>query len=160
MRLCPFVFAGVALCCAASVARAKEPPKVDRYWKLIHDQAIVEDLKLSPQQQAAWRKALDPLDVSFFPYRGRSAAEAAAALNERCAPAKDALAKIMTPTQRERLEKLQVRLEGTEALLRDDIATKIKLTPDQQAEIAKLIADTRAAQAKVNADVVAAKLDD
>ena len=160
MKLRPFVLAGIALCCAASVAGAKEPAKVDRYWTLIHDQAILDDLKLSPQQQAAWRKALDPLDVSFFPYRGRSAAEAAAALNERCTQAKDALAKIMTPPQRERLEKLQVRLEGTEALLRDDIATKIKLTPDQQAEIAKLIGDTRAAQAKVNADVVAAKLDD
>ncbi len=160
MKLRPSLAASVLLIVGSAIADANEPPKFDRYWTLIHDQAILDDLKISQQQQAAWQKALDPLDVSFFPYRGKTAAAAAAALTERCATAKDALAKIMTPAQRERLEKLQVRLEGTEAVLRDEIAAKIKLTAEQRTEIAKLIADTRTAQAKVNGDVVAAKLDD
>jgi thiol-disulfide isomerase/thioredoxin len=159
MTLRPWLLAS-ALFTLAVAAAAREPEQVDRYWTLIHDQAILEDLKLTPAQRAAWRKALDPLDVSFFPFRGRTAAEATAALNERCVTARAAIAKILTPAQRERLDKLQVRLEGTEALLRDEVAAKIKLLGEQRAEIGKLIADTRAAQVKVNGDVVAARLDD
>ena len=134
--------------------------KVDGYWTLIHDQAVLADLKLTPQQQAAWRQMLDPLDVSFFPFRGKSAAEATAALQERTAQAKGQAAKILTPPQLERLSRLQVRLEGTEALLRDDFAAQVKLTAEQRVEVKKLIAETRAAQTKVNSEVVAAKLDD
>lgn len=155
------VFALLALVLlAAANLPASAAEKVDGYWSLIHDQAVLADLKLTATQLAAWRKMLDPLDVSFFPYRGKSADEAAAALIERTAQAKAQAAKILTPPQLQRLEKLQVRLEGTEALLRDEIATKIKLTEAQRADVKKLIADTRAAQAKVNSEVVAAKLDD
>ena len=125
------------------------PPPPSRDWALFLDldgtlcgyRDIPADVALSPPQQAAWRKVLDPLDVSFFPYRGKSAAEATAALNERCGQAAAALTKIMTPAQRERLEKLRTRLEGTEALLREDLATKIQLTSEQRAEVARLIAD-------------------
>jgi thiol-disulfide isomerase/thioredoxin len=121
---------------------------------------VLADLKLTRDQQAAWRKILDPLDVSFFPFRGKSAAEATAALLERTAKARSQLETILSSEQRQRLDKLLVRVEGTEALLRDEFAAKIKLTAEQRAGIQELIASTRAAQAKVNADVVAAKLED
>jgi peroxiredoxin len=151
--------AAISLVVAISSAHGEESEKQGGYWTLIHDEAVLADLKLSAEQQAAWRKLLDPLDVSFFPFRGKPAAEAAAALQECSAQAKAQIAKILTPSERERLEKLQARVEGTEAILRDDFAAKVKLSPQQRADVKKLITDTRAAQAKVNADVIAAKLD-
>jgi len=145
---------------AAGTVAAEGEGKVDGYWSLIHDQAVLADLKLTPQQLTAWRQMLDPLDISFFPFRGKSAAEATTALVEHTALAKTQVAKILTAAQRERLDKLLARVEGTEALLRDDFAASLKLTAEQRAEVKKLITDTRAAQAKVNSDVIAAKLDE
>ena len=145
---------------AAGTVAAEGEGKVDGYWSLIHDQAVLADLKLTPQQQTAWRQMLDPLDIRFFPFRGKSAAEATNALLESTAEAKAQVAKILTAAQRERLDKLLARVEGTEALLRDEFAAKVKLTSEQRAEVKKLITDTRAAQAKVNGDIIAAKLDE
>jgi len=142
---------------AARIAAAEGEGKVDGYWSLIHDEAVLSDLKLTPQQQAAWRQMLDPLDISFFPFRGKSAAEATKAQLEHTAQVKTQAARILTAAQRDRLEKLLTRIEGTEALLRDDFAAKVKLTPEQRSAVKKLITETRAAQIKLNSDVIAAR---
>ena len=154
-----FLGVGMALALASATA-AEEAAKIDGYWTLVHDEAVLADLKLTPEQRAAWRKMLDPLDVSFFPFRGRSASEATKALLERTEQAQAHAAKILTAAQLQRLAKLQVRLEGTEALLRDDFAGKLKLNDEQRADVRKLIEETRAALAKVNSQVVAGSLED
>src|SRR5262245_61893314 len=60
----------------------------DVYWTLIHDQAVIDDLKLSLDQQLSWRKVLDPLDVRCFPLRNKTEKEALAGFGKASSEAK------------------------------------------------------------------------
>jgi thiol-disulfide isomerase/thioredoxin len=135
------------------------PAPNDPYWDLVHDQAVESDLKLTPTQRKAWRVALDPLDLKCFPFRNKSAAEAQPACSAIVAEAKQQVAKVLKPQQVQRLDQIVLRAQGTDALLRDDTATQLKLTEKQRADIGKAIAETRGAQNKLQRDVLAAKFE-
>src|SRR5262245_4688289 len=105
---------------------AEEVAPTDPYWSLVHDQAVLDDLKLSADQQRAWRDVLDPLDLRCFPLRNKSAAEAEAGFAKAAADAKTQLTKVLKPQQAQRLDQIVVRAQGPAALLRDDIAAKLK----------------------------------
>src|SRR5688572_20162589 len=93
-------------------AQAQDPAPLDPYWTLIHDQSILDDLKLTTDQRKTWRQILDPLDLDCFPLRNKPAAEAeptAARLNK---DAKTQIAKILRPQQTQRLDQLVVRAQG------------------------------------------------
>ncbi len=59
----------------------------------------------------------------------------------------------------QRLDQIVIRAQGADALLRDDIATKLKLTDKQRADIRKLISQTRESRAKLQQDLLASKID-
>ena len=143
---------------ALAVASSDDPTPVDPYWTLIHDEAVLADLKLTASQGEAMRAALDPLDLQCFPLRNRSASEANEGFAKAAAAARKELAKILKPAQNQRLDQIVVRSQGTDALLRDDLAAKIKLTDKQREGIRKLITETRAAKAKLQSDLRANKL--
>lgn len=147
------------LCLAVSASAADSDPKpADPYWSLIHDEAVLGDLKLGPREREALRAALDPLDLQCFPLRNKAASEANEGFAKAAAAARTQLAKLLKPAQNQRLDQIVVRSQGTDALLRDDLAAKIKLTDKQRAEIRKLIVETRAAKAKLQSDLRASKL--
>lgn len=151
--------AGIGLLSLLSAATAAEPPTaVDPYWDLVHDQVVQDDLKLAPAQQAAWRAALDPLDLRCFPLRNQSAEAAQQGLARIVAEAKAALARVLRPGQAQRLAQIVVRVQGTDALLRDDVAAQLNLTSEQRKEIGQTIADTRAGEAKAQKELIAAKI--
>src|SRR5213083_2110721 len=82
---------------------ADDPAPSDPYWSLIHDQAVLDDLKLTADQRTSWREVLDPLDLRCFPLRNKSAAEAEAGFAKAAAEAKAQLAKVLKPQQAQRL---------------------------------------------------------
>src|SRR5262245_23817860 len=110
---------------------AEEVAPNDPYWTLIHDQAVLADLKLTQAQRLAWRQTLDRLDLRCFPLRNRSAAEASKGFSAVQSEAKAELVKILKAQQALRLEQIVTRAQGTDALLRDDIVAKLKLTEKQ-----------------------------
>ena len=56
--------------------------ELDRYWFLIHDRAVIADLELSADEQAAVRKEIDPLDLQFMSLRGTTPEKVAKELPE------------------------------------------------------------------------------
>src|SRR5436190_7279354 len=140
-------------------AVGEDPAPADPFWSLVHDQAVLDDLKLTPEQQKAWRDVLDPLDLRCFPLRNKSAAEAEAGFAKAAAEAKAQLAKVLKPQQAQRLDQIVVRAQGPAALLRADLAVKLKLTDKQRADIKKAIGDARNARLKLEGDLRAAKLE-
>src|SRR5215470_17889635 len=113
---------------------ADSPKPADPYWTLIHDQAVEADLKLTPTQRKAWWATLDPLDLKCFPFRNKSAAEADAGCAPILADAKQQLGKVLQPRQADRLKQIVLRIQGTDALLRDDVTAQLKLTDKQRSD--------------------------
>lgn len=156
---CRWVSIVLAIATLHTAAGSDDPAPSDPYWSLVHDQAVLDDLKLSADQQKAWREALNPLDLKCFPLRNRSAAEAEAGFANAAAEARNQLAKVLKPQQAQRLDQIVVRAQGPAALLRDDLAAKLKLTDKQRGEIKTAIAEARGGRAKLERDLRAGKLE-
>jgi peroxiredoxin len=151
------VTASLVLSCCFVAAEEPSPP--DPYWSLVHDQAVLDDLKLTPKQQTAWRQVLDPLDLRCFPLRNKSAAEATDGFAKAAAEAKAQLAKVLTSQQAQRLDQVVVRAQGPAALLREDLAAKLKLTDKQRADIRGAVVEARGSRQKLESELRAAKLE-
>jgi thiol-disulfide isomerase/thioredoxin len=150
---------GILFFHVSSVGYTDDLTPADPYWTLVHDQAVISDLKLTPAQRDSWRSVLDPLDLRSFPLRNKSATEAAEGFRKAAADARSQLAKVLRPPQAQRLEQIIIRAQGTDALLRDDLATKLKLTERQRGDIRQAIVQTRDARAKLQQELLAGKLE-
>src|SRR5262245_30742192 len=139
-------------------AQAVELGAPDVYWTLIHDQTVIDDLKLSADQRQAWRSVLDPLDVRCFPLRNKPEKEALAGFAKASSEARAALGKILKPQQVQRLDQIVVRAQGTLALLRDDLASTLKLADKQRADIRQAINAARQSRQKLESELKTAKL--
>jgi len=115
----------------------------DRYWFLIHDRAVIAELKLSGDQQAAVRKEIDPLDLKFMALRGTTPEKVAKELPEIVAEAKKRLHDVLKPEQDRRLAEIILRMEGPAGILRAEIATQMKFNADQKKKVEKITADTQ-----------------
>src|SRR5262249_53861706 len=144
---------------AAVVVHADDLTPADPYWTLVHDQAVLDDLKLTSSQFANWRTTLDPLDLACFKLQNKPTAEAKPALAKLLTETKAQLAKILNTQQTQRLDQIMVRAQGPAALLRDDVAAKLKLTDKQRVDIKTAVSDARDAREKLQRDLRAAKLE-
>jgi thiol-disulfide isomerase/thioredoxin len=153
-------FSALALLLFLSLtAQAQDPTPIDPYWSLIHDQAVLDDLKLTADQRKTWRQTLDPLDLDCFPLRNKPAAEAEPVAARLNSDAKTQIAKILRPQQSQRLDQLVVRAQGPATLLRDDLAARLKLTDKQRADIRQAVIDARDGRNKLQQDLRAARLE-
>jgi peroxiredoxin len=124
----------------AGLVRGEEDaqPPDDTLWKLLHDEAVLNDLQLTPEQRKAWRVVLDPLDLRLWPLRNQSPPVAQQGLAAILADAQEGTRPILRAAQRERLSGLHFRVLGTRSLLREDLAAALKLTEKQRGELAVL----------------------
>lgn len=143
----------------AAVADADEAAAGDPYWSLVHDEAVLEELKLTGEQRSALRRVLDPLDVACFALRNKSAEAAAAGFGKAAGEARAELGKVLKPLQVQRLAQLALRSQGAGALVRDDVAQKLKLSDEQRAKIRQAISLAREGREKLQRDLRAAKLE-
>ncbi len=153
------LFVAIAALALSLAAKADDLAPADPYWSLVHDQAVIDDLKLTASQQVEWRAALDPLDLACFKLQNKAPAEAKPALAKLLADAKAQLGKLLKPQQAQRLEQIVVRSQGPAALLRDDLAAKLKFTDKQRADIRLAITEAREGREKLQGDLRAAKLE-
>jgi thiol-disulfide isomerase/thioredoxin len=119
----------------------------DPYWDLVHDRAVVTELKLTSAQQTAWHGVLDPLDLQVFRLRNKSAAEAVPALTKAVDDARAGLKEVLQPSQRARLEAIRVRVLGPRALADEQVAKQLKLTQMQRGQVTDLLAEFKSARA-------------
>jgi len=147
------------LFCNAAVADADEAAATDPYWSLVHDKAVLDELKLTSEQRAAFRKVLDPLDVACFSLRNKSADAAAAGFGKATAEARQRLGMVLKPLQSQRLEQIALRSQGASALVRDDVAKKLKLKDEQREKIRQAMTEAREGREKLQRDLRAAKLE-
>src|SRR2546430_2389073 len=91
---------------ALSVLRADEPAPSDPYWSLVHDQTVLDDLKLTAEQQAAWRQVLDPIDLRAAKLETAAAEKQLTRVNET---ERDAVNAALTNDQKQRLAGLFAR---------------------------------------------------
>src|SRR5262245_46361983 len=140
-------------------AFADEAGPSDPFWTLVHDEAVLDDLKLAAEQRSQWRAVLDVLDLRCFPLRNRPAAEADGGFAKLNADAKAQLGKILKSAQTQRLDQIIVRVQGPAALVRDDLAAKLKLTDKQRGEIRQAIAGANESRTKLQQNLRAAKMD-
>jgi peroxiredoxin len=117
--------------------------ELDRYWFLIHDRAVIADLELSADEQAAVRKEIDPLDLQFMSLRGTTPEKVAKELPEIIAVVKRRLHEVLKPEQERRLAEIVLRVQGPAGLLRMDIAAQMKFTADQKKKVEKITEETQ-----------------
>jgi hypothetical protein len=122
------------------VGSAAEP-----YLFLIRDPVVHEELRLSAEKRRAVAVLNDELDGPLWSMRNRPAQEQEETRQEVTATAKERLASILTSGQATRLRQIELRVLGTKALLRDDLATNLGLSEDQREEIQKTIGETQEA---------------
>jgi len=144
----------------ARPAFAQIAPENEAYWTLLHEEAVVADLKLTAGQKTDYQAALDALDLRLFPLRNRPAQEATEQSEKIVADAKAAMGKILTGPQRARLDKLVLRQLGAKALRQDSVTRQLALTDEQEAKIDKALSDSQAALTKLREEASGKSPDD
>lgn len=125
----------------------------DPYWILIHEPAVVAELKLSAKQQQAFQRLTDDLDLRFFPLRNKPREEATAGLKKLVEEAQQWLKQLLEPKQQQRLNEIVLWQLGTAALLRDDVAKHLRFSDNQRTRIGEIADETNKAVAAIEKQV-------
>lgn len=125
----------------------------DPTWSLLHEPAVEQDLKLSPAQSQQFRDLLDGLDAKFFPLRNQPRDEGSKRATAILEEAAKSLESLLTKDQFRRFAEIQVRLQGTGALLQDGLLKLMSYTPEQRGRLTKVISETLAATRDLEARV-------
>lgn len=123
----------------------------DPYWVLLHEPAVIKDLKLDRDQGDSYGKLLDELDVRFFPLRNKPDGEATAGMKVILRDVQSDLKRLLRPAQLNRLNEILFQFLGTAALRRDDVREKLRITDPQQKRIFETLDESDAAVAKLYA---------
>lgn len=117
----------------------------DPYWILLHEPVVAQELKLTSTQRKAFQTLLDELDLRFFPLRNKSQKEALAGAGEIVADAREKLKTLLEPAQNKRLSEILLRRIGTSALLRDEVASRLRYSDSQRKRLKEIIDETQTA---------------
>lgn len=151
------ILIALLLLCERS-ARAVDPyAGVDPYWLLIHEPAVLEELKLDTDQSEKLQSLTDKLDLRFFPLRNKSLDEGTKGLQSLIEEAQGAIKEILKEPQQRRLAEILHRRLGTAALLRDDVAKRLKFSAQQRSKVKEVIDETHKATAALEKDATDGK---
>jgi thiol-disulfide isomerase/thioredoxin len=127
-------------------ARAIDPyAGTDPYWVLLHEPAVIEELKLGPAQRQAYAVLLDELDLRFFPLRNKPRDEARAGVDQIVVEARQRLKSILQPAQSRRLNEILLRFLGNGSLLHDDVVARLRYTDVQKKRLKEITDETEIA---------------
>lgn len=121
---------------------------VDPWWVILHEPAAVADLRLDEAQREKFLALRDRLDLRFWPLRNKSREEATSGFESILTDAKRELPNILRPAQVQRLDEIVLWKLGTAALVRDDLAARLKYTASQRSRVQEILDET---QTKVSA---------
>jgi len=143
------------LCCLVLVLLASlgtpalgddEPdPRIEPFWILIHEPAVVEQLHLTADQRTRFFEVRDRWDLRFFPLRNQKPDVSRPAFTSLVAEIRDAMTQILDERQQRRLQELEFRRHGTDSFLFPEMDPVLKLTDLQKEKIRSIVAETREA---------------
>ena len=156
------------VCCWATSLGAQQNPNgqipvaglADPYLILIRDPLVQKELRLSDRQRQAITAITDELDITLWTLRNQPAEKAAEGFRALIAKAETRMKPILSDAQHKRLAQTRLSVAGLQVLLRDDLASKLKLSPEQRTRIEKALEKTNASEAprpKTNGKTVAGK---
>ncbi|NBU40907.1 MAG: hypothetical protein EBS51_08900 [Planctomycetia bacterium] len=151
-RTCLVAVVGVALGIVGTddVGRAADPfYGADPVWSLLHEPALVGELRLSALQQRRFRGLLDESDAAFFPLRNRSGDDAARDVTAAIDALLGQVQRVLDDRQWRRLTEVRTRLYGTTAVLRQGLAERLELSGDQRERIEQLVSEAARAVAEL-----------
>jgi hypothetical protein len=144
VRAAVFVSLIILSLCLARSASALDPyAGNDPYWILLHEPAVTQELKLTSTQRKAYETLLDDLDLRFFLLRNKPQKEALAGASDIVAEGRDKLKTLLQPAQNKRLSEILLRKIGTSALLRDEVASRLRYTDPQRKRLKEIIDETQ-----------------
>ena len=132
----------------------------DAYLILIRDPLVQKELRLSDQQRRAIATVTDELDITLWTLRNQPAEKAAEGFRNLIAKAEARMEPILSDAQQKRLAQIRLSVAGLQVLLRDDLASNLKLSADQRTRIEKALTETNASEdprPKANGMTVAGK---
>ncbi len=152
MKLLHVALTAVVLAALAHPSLADEPdPRIEAFWTLLHEPAVIDELKLSAEQQARFFAQRDEWDLRFFPLRNQKADVARPAFISLVAEIREALPQHLDERQQRRLLELEFRRLGTDSFLQPEMESLLKLADSQKEKIRSIVAETRVASEKATA---------
>jgi len=146
MRLPCCTVAAVLLVALAGPVFSDEPnPRIEAFWVLLHEPAVVEELKLSGDQRARFVALRDERDLKFFPLRNQNPETARPAFARLVAEAREAVKEVLDERQQKRLLEVELRRLGTDSFLQPEMEPVLKLTDAQKEKIRAIVSETREA---------------
>ena len=158
MRIDPYSVSLALVLCWATQASAIDPyAGNDPYWVLLHEPAVIDELKLTPEQKASYRERLDLLDLQFFALRNKPQQEAMAGAAKIISEARTFVNSLLAPAKNKRLSEILLQRTGTPGLLGDEVAKQLRQTDQQRKRIAEIVEETKTAVAGVEKELNAGK---
>jgi len=157
----PILILAIACCgVATSHARADDakaaadatPPLADPSLLLVRDDAVRQELKVTPAQREQLDALLKPHNRLLIAIRDVGPNGADETAQPAISELRAALKQLFTTEQKFRLQGLILQAQGYDALLRKDIIAKLKISPEQQTALAAIAAETRDQVQALNQD--------
>lgn len=114
----------------------------DPYLLLLRDEAALQIINATSDQREALSQLSDRLDAIFWPKRHLSEEAASSSWDEATQLARREAAAILTAAQQQRVDEIVLWIQGTRALLRDEIAEQLALRTEQRESIQEIIEST------------------
>lgn len=110
---------------------------------LLRDPVVLKELNASPATRQSLQALADRIDDLIWPARNQPLAASQQAWETATKLAQDEAGKLLTDSQRQRIEQIILWIQGPPALTRDDIAAQLKLRPEQRESIGKIVDETK-----------------
>jgi peroxiredoxin/Spy/CpxP family protein refolding chaperone len=122
-------------------AGPKSQPLFDPIIPLLRDDTVRTALALTPEQRTSIDELFGKHNRMLLAIRDVGPTGADKTAQPALKEIRDALETLLRAEQRVRLQGLVLQAQGYDSLLRKDIAALLKLTPDQQKQLAEISAD-------------------
>jgi peroxiredoxin len=136
----------------AAEETSKRPALTDPTILLIGDESVRTALQLTPEQVSALDTLLDKHQRVLLAIRDVGPTGADETAKPSLAEVRGELAKLLTAEQKARLQGIILQAQGYDALLRDDVATALKLTDAKKEKLASISDNFRTKSQKLQAD--------
>ncbi|RIK88155.1 MAG: hypothetical protein DCC67_01015 [Planctomycetota bacterium] len=130
-------------------AASPRPAVIDPTILLIRDEAVRAELRCSDRQRQDLDALLAKHNRVLLAIRDVGPTGADDAARPALRDVRDQFARILSDAQRARLQGIILQAQGYDALLRPDIAAKLKLTPQQQEKLTALSEEVRSKAAEL-----------
>ena len=108
-------------------------------WPLVHEPAVIADLELSREKLERFRSLVDSFDTRFFPLRNHAAETVAGEVTEVLGELTVELQGLLSKAEYGRLLQIQLRVQGTPALMQPELAGLMQYSPEQRQELERVI---------------------